>query len=259
MGTRGDTAVQAIAGTCLLLFIVITTVVGVRMLLLARRTRGRHEFLMGLGMVLIGALGYPLSIVSGFGGPVSELSVPLWLVSALISQIGLALIYAFTWQVFRPRDAWGRAIVIGGTAFMLLGMLLSLRALLSAPPDAMSQLVARNGVFVGMIGYCGCFLWSAVEGFVHYGNARKRLALGLADAVVVNRFWLWGLFGLMATGINVSSMIGNALGVDPTKSPLVLIPMGVLGFGASAAMYLAFLPPASYLAFVRSRFATQSS
>jgi hypothetical protein len=36
----------------------------------------------------------------------------------------------------------------------------------------------------------------------------------------------------------------------------VLIPMGVLGFIASAAMYLAFLPPASYLAFVRSRFAS---
>jgi hypothetical protein len=248
--------VQAIAGFCLLLFILTTTIVGVRMLLLARRTRGRHEFLMGLGMVLVGALGYPLSLASGFGGSVGRLSIPLWLVSALISQTGLALIYAFTWQAFRPHDAWGKAIVVAGSAFMLAGMLLSLRALLAAPPDAMSQLVARNGIFVGMVGYCGCFLWSAVEGFVHYANARKRLALGLADAVVANRFWLWGLFGLMATGINVSSVIGNALGVDPSQSPLVLIPMGVLGFIASAAMYLAFLPPASYLAFVRSRFAS---
>ena len=259
MGTRGDTAVQAIAGSCLLLFIVITTVVGVRMLLLARRTRGRHEFLMGLGMVLIGAIGYPASLASGFGGPVGQVSIPIWLGATLITVTGIGLIYAFTWQVFRPHDAWGKAIVVVASAFMLLGMVVSTHALLTAPPDAMSQLVAKNGLFVAMIGYCGCFLWSAVEGFVHYANARKRLALGLADAVVVNRFWLWGLFGLMATGINVSSFIGNALGVDPSKSPLVLIPMGVLGFGASAAMYLAFLPPASYLAFVRSRFATQSS
>lgn len=259
MGTRGDTAVQAIAGFCLLLFILTVTVVGVRMLLLARRTRGRHEFLMGLGMVLIGTLGYPASLASGFGGPVGQMSIPIWFCSTLVTVAGLGLIYAFTWQAFRPRETWGKAIVIGGTAFMLLGLLVSLRGLMTAPPEAMSQLVAKSGLFIGMAGYCGCFLWSAIEGFVHYGNARKRLALGLADAVVVNRFWLWGVFGIMATGINISSMIGAALGVDPSKSPLVLIPMGVLGFIASAAMYLAFLPPASYLAFVRSRFATQTS
>jgi hypothetical protein len=256
MGRRGDAAVQAIAGFCLILFILTVTVVGVRMLLLTRRTRGLHEFLMGLGMVLIGTLGFPASLASGFGGPVGQMSIPIWFCSSLVTMTGLGLIYAFTWQAFRPREAWGKAIVVTGAAFMLTGLLVSLHGLLTAPPDAMSQLVARNGVFLGMAGYCGCFLWSAVEGFVHYGNARKRLALGLADAVVVNRFWLWGIFGLMATGINVSSAIGAALGVDPSQSPLVLIPMGVLGFIASAAMYLAFLPPASYLAFVRSRFAS---
>src|SRR6185295_107196 len=42
MGTRGDIPVQAIAGFCLLLFILTVTVVGGKMLLLARRTRGRH-------------------------------------------------------------------------------------------------------------------------------------------------------------------------------------------------------------------------
>jgi len=259
MGTRGDTAVQAIAGFCLLLFILTVTVVGVRMLLLARRTRGRHEFLMGLGMVLIGTLGYPASLGSGFGGPVGQVSIPIWLGASLITVLGIGLIYAFTWQAFRPHETWGKAIVAVASAFMLLGMAISTRALLAAPPDAMSQLVAKNGLFIAMVGYCGCFLWSAIEGFLHYANARKRLALGLADAVVVNRFWLWGVFGLTATGINISSFIGNALGVDPSQSPLVLIPMGVLGFVASAAMYLAFLPPASYLAFVRSRFATQNA
>lgn len=94
---------------------------------------------------------------------------------------------------------------------------------------------------------------------MHHRMARRRVALGLADRVVANRFLLWGLFGLTATGINVASLIGNALGVDPSRSPSVIVPMGVLGFGASAAMYLAFVPPAWYLVLVRGRPAPQHS
>jgi hypothetical protein len=243
--------VQTLAGLCLLLFIVTVSVVGVRMLLLARRTRRHHELLIGAGMVLVGTVGYPLSFASGFGQSVEHMSVPIWSLSTLISQIGLALIYAFTWQVFRPAEAWGKAIVALGSFFMLASLVGASHTFATAAPEASSLIVARNWLFVGMIGYCGCFLWSAVEGFVQYGMARKRMKLGLADAIVVNRFLLWGVFGLMATGINVASLTGLFLGVDPGQSPLVLIPMGVLGFFASAAIYLAFLPPAAYLDLVR--------
>jgi hypothetical protein len=82
--------------------------------------------------------------------------------------------------------------------------------------------------------------------------ALRRMALGLADPVVTNRFLLWGLFGLMATGINVASAAGVVLGADPTHSPLVLVPMGLLGAGAALAKYLAFFPPAWYLGRLRT-------
>ena len=102
-----------------------------------------------------------------------------------------------------------------------------------------------------MVGYAASFLWTAVEGLVHHRSALRRLALGLADPVVANRFLLWGLFGLMATGINVTSALGNLLGLDPTRSPVVLFPMGVLGGFASIAMSLAFFPPAWYVGWLR--------
>jgi len=244
---------QALAGFCLLLFVATTSVVGVRMLLLARRTRGRHEQLIGAGMVLIGMIGFPGGIVSGFGRSVGEMNMPVWFISTLITQIGITLIYAFTWQVFRPTARWGRAIVVAAALVMLLSLVLTARVFAASSPDASSQAVARDTVFLGMIGYCGCFLWSAIEGFIHHRNARRRMALGLADAVVVNRFLLWGFFGVCATGINATSFIGNAIGADPAHSPLVLVPMGVLGAIASVAMYLAFLPPASYLKRIRAR------
>lgn len=243
---------QALAGFCLLLFVVTVTVVGVRMLMLARRTRGRHELLIGAGMILIGAIGFPGSTASGFGRAVGEMSIPLWFVFTSITQIGLILIYAFTWQVFRPNERWGQALVVAGGLLMFVGLVTSALALAAAPPDAISTVVSRNGMFIGMAGYCGCFLWSAIEGFVHHRNAQRRMAIGLADPVVVNRFLLWGLFGSAATAINVASFAGNAIGVDPSTSPLVLVPMGVFGFFASLAMYLAFLPPEAYLARVRA-------
>jgi hypothetical protein len=253
MPPPGDSIVQALAGFCLLLFVLTVSVVGARMLWLARRTRGRPELLMGAGMILIGTIGSPMGVASGFGGPVGAMSLPLWVASIFLTQVGLALIYVFTWQVFRPAETWGKAAVAVGSCFMAASLLGSVHALVNAPPDANSQAVARNPVFVGMIGYSGCFLWSAIEGFVQHRAARRRVALGLGDPAVANRFLLWGVFGSMATGINVASLAGNALGVDPSRSPLVLIPMGVLGFGASVAMYLAFLPPPAYLAFVRGR------
>ena len=42
------------------------------------------------------------------------------------------------------------------------------------------------------------------------------------------------------------------------KSLLVLIPLGVFGFLASVATYLAFLPPAGYLQLVRAHAAARA-
>lgn len=244
---------QAVAGLCLLLFVATSTVVGARMLLLARRTGGRHERLMGAGMLLIGAVGCPGGMVSGFGGPVGDMHLWLWIACTLVTQLGILAIYAFTWQAFRPAQAWGLWLVVVAALVLFASLAGSARALASARPEELSPIVARSWMLVGMLGYAGCFLWSAIEGFAQWRSARRRLALGLADAVVVNRFLLWGLFGLAATGINLASGTGAALGHDPSKSPLTLLPMGVLGFFASVVMYLAFLPPAAYLDFVRSR------
>ena len=58
---------RALIGISLLLFVATTAIVGVRMLVRARRTGERPELLMGAGMVLVGGIGYPGGIVSRFG------------------------------------------------------------------------------------------------------------------------------------------------------------------------------------------------
>jgi hypothetical protein len=242
---------QTVAGLCLLLFVVVATLVGVRVLMLAHRTKGRPELLMGTGMVLIAGVGYPSTLLAGFGGAVGDMSVPMYAAGCFVTQVGLTLIFAFTQQVFRPHDGWARALVAAGGGIMFVALIGATRALASADQDATSYLVARSWLGLAMVGYTACFLWTAIEGIVHHNMAVRRMALGLADPVICNRFLLWGVFGLMATGINAASAAGNWLALDPSRAPLVLVPMGVLGGGASVAMYFAFFPPHWYLEWLR--------
>lgn len=243
---------QILAGSCLLLFIFVATGVGVRMLWLARRTRGLPELLMGGGMVLIAGVGYPTTLAAGFGKPVGEMSIPGYALGSFVTNLGIALIYAFTQQVFRRGVAWAGWLVAAGCLLMTVSLIGVTVGLANAEAGTPSYLVGRGWLAFGMAGYTVSFLWTAIEGLVHHKNARRRLALGLADPVVANRFLLWGVFGLMATGINGTSALGSVLGIDPSRAPLVLLPLGFLGAMASVAMYLAFFPPAWYLARVRA-------
>lgn len=245
---------QIVLAISVLLFIVTSTLVGLRMLLLSRRTGGRPELLMGAGMALIGGIGYPGGVASGFGqASVGHVHFAIWAVSTACTQLGIGLIYAFTWQVFRPSAAWAKAVVLAGCALMAASYVASAHALLTAPADLSSALAARSATLIGLAGYAGCFLWTAIEGFENHRRARRRLALGLADPVVVSRFFLWGLFGLMATCINVVSVISQMVLGQAANAPAVMLSMGIFGGAASVAMYLAFFAPAWYLARVQRR------
>lgn len=245
---------QIVLGLSLLLFVATSTIVGVRMLLLAGRSGGRPELLMGAGMVLIGAVGYPGGVVSGFGqANVGHVHFWIWAVSSAATQLGIALIYAFTAQVFRSGVAWAKGLTVAGCAFMLAGFALTIQALLTSSPGLSSALAARTGTLVGLVGYSGGFLWTAIEGFSHHRMARRRLALGLAEPLVAGRFFLWGLFGMMACLIIAVSGIEQFMRGHSANSPASMISMGAFGVTASVAMYLAFFAPRWYVARVERR------
>jgi hypothetical protein len=250
---RGDRTVQLAVSLSVLLYVVTVTVVGMRMLLLARRTRGLPEFAIGAGSLLICGVGFPASVASGFGGLVAQVRVPLWLASELVTQLGIVLLYVFTLQVFRPGARWARALVACVAVYLPAALAGAGHALSVAAPGEHSVEVARGELLLCFAGYAGCFVWSAAESLRHYRMARRRQALGLADAVVANRFLLWGLYGMAATGITAANAVGVMLGHNISTSLVVLLPAGVLGFAASIAIYLVFLPPAWYLARLRAR------
>src|SRR5262249_12632564 len=104
---------QIFLALAIVIFALAASTVGIKLLLLARRTRQLPEFLVGLGCALVGLLGYPLAMCSGFGrGPVSAVHLGVWAVGVVLMDAGLASIYAFNAHVFRPGKPWARGLVV---------------------------------------------------------------------------------------------------------------------------------------------------
>lgn len=242
---------QALAELCVLLYVGTVTLVGVRMLLLARKTGGRPELLLGTGSLLVVVVGLPTSIASGFGKLAGDVHVAFWMASEFTTQMGVVLLYLFAQQVFRPSSAWARRAVAAVAVYLPVCLAGAGRALAAAAPEMDSVAATKGWLLACFVGYGGCFLWSALESLLQHRMAVRRQALGLADPVVASRFLLFAVYGLAATGIMLANAAGVLFGFNLASSLVVLGPSAGLGLVSSAAIYFAFLPPRWYLARLR--------
>jgi hypothetical protein len=238
---------QLFLGLAIGLFVLAASIVGIRLLALARRTGQLPELLVGIGFSLIGLLGYPLAMLSGFGrGAVSEVHVPMWMAGIVLMNTGLTCLYAFTARVFRAEQRWAWGFV----ALLTLGNVGAATgtwaALAGAPADALSYRVTAGWSLLGQLSSGVGFAWIGVESWIQFAMSRRRCALGLADPLVANRFLLFVLFAASAMGMNAANSLALASGVSAVENVPVQIAMTVLGLAASACMYLAFLPAPAY-------------
>jgi len=233
-----------------LTFIVVSGIVGMRLMLLARRTRQLPELAVGSGLFLVGAVSYPLGLVAQLGltgdSALANLAAGLACVSVSVGSIA---IYAFNRTVFRPREAWARLLSFGASVLLVLYAGVGVfRAATQAP----GWYGRPDGWFYALeVTLLLSYAWTTVEALHWYTMLRRRLALGLADPVVVNRFLMWALSGVAAFG-GVGGMLLVALGgAEPYHSASARLGVGIGGSLASVVLWLAFAPPAAYLRWLR--------
>lgn len=233
--------------------VVYTTVgwiIGVRLLRLARRTRGLPELTLGLGECLLAGAVPPFFILVQVLGDVEPVARAASFGGHLAYTLGCAVLIVFTWKVFRPAAGWAKFLALamigvlaaGGAA----GMARSFQANVSAlrDPQTTAFLVME---WVSVVG----FLWTAAEAFHHHGRLRRQAAVGLADPELVNRMLLWGLVGVggvvAAGGPIVAALLGfGSMDHVPTR---LVCAFGTLA--SSVCIQLAFLPPQAYRRWVR--------
>ncbi len=235
-------------GIGLLVMIIADGVVGLRLVLLARKTRGLPELYFGLSLLSLGVIGYPLSIAARKAA-LAGAPVPALLPTALLFQdlAGLAMLLA-TWKTFRPAERWPRYLVLGSaTAFAL--------SLLGESAIAGAWTFRDGGLWyeLGFWSRAGAYLWAALEAGRYYDAMRRRLKLGLADPVITDRFKLWTVSSCAVFAAFLIFYLGRLWAENVATSVPVLMATSVAGLIAGVTVWLAFVPPEVYLQRVRDR------
>jgi hypothetical protein len=239
---------QQLLGFGVLIMIVADAIVGVRLLLLARRTRQLPEFFFGVSFLSLGVVGYPLSIVARKTA-LAGATVPALLPTALLFQdLAAIAMLAATWQTFRPNDDWPRHLLMLCTALFAISLL--------GDSVVGRQVTLRDGGPFYELGFwlrAGAYVFAAVEAGSYYRSMRRRLKLGLATAVLTDRFRLWAISSSAISAAFLIFYLGRLWADNVATSTPVLAATSIAGLIAGATVWLTFVPPESYLQRVRER------
>jgi len=233
-------------------FFVVAWVVGIRLLLLARRSGELPELLVGIGVLGIGPVGFGLSVIGQHlvGGGLA----PAVRATALLAVgAGTVAQFTFIWRVYHPQSRLTMGIV-GVTALVTL---LCFAASVSSGSTGMQDVTLANATRSWLL--IACLLWGSAEAIRYWRMMQRRKALGLADPVVTARFLLWGIAAAAAgIGAAISNFATFMLRVAP-DTLWVMMNSSLFGLIAAIGMWLAFLPPPRYLAHVRGEASSAAS
>lgn len=232
------------------LLLGVTVAVGLRLLRLWRRTRRLPELLIGVTLLCFAPFGYGIM----FAARVPD----LWSVGvqeALIAAgllgltAGASALYAFVWQVFRPRAGWARWLCYA----CFVGLIVS-----TAGDMATRFIGSMEGggpwFWANFVLRTLSLVWSGLESLRYWRLMRRRLSLGLADPVTANTFLLWGLGALSAASAFGVALVTRAVtGHHVMQYDELNAVVCALSALAAGTIFLAFFPPAAYVRAVRSR------
>ncbi len=221
-----------------------SAVIGIRLVRAGLKNRQAPEFTYGLAL-LLSATGILLRlIVIGILGGGAEYHG--WMVGA--ACLRLVAIVALAWGIrviFRASDTWAWGPMIA----LWLGGLAGLAVVIAYPGgfDAVGIRYLLGDVMPGF-----AVLWGALESFSYYRKMRRRLALGLADPLLVERFRIWGV-GFSTSALATALMVGGTWWYDMTVThvPWLLLVIQISMAMTTVATWIAFYPPAWLAARIR--------
>jgi hypothetical protein len=246
-------------------YVVIVLMLGIRLALLARRTRKVPEALLCVHFLLCCSLGY---LLLGIGIPAAYQPgfLPTWAIAPLIavghlaSSVGVWTGATFNWLVFRRDAAWARGLV-------WLSAITLLAAWVGAGLSGGFSRGTLTGVWIWLLygTYTATAAWVMVEPLRHHAVMRKRLRIGLADPLVANRFLLWGTGSVCRFVMLVMGAIPTLLfhhippEIWPTVVSITLISVAIAGLGVSVSYWLVFFPSRAYVRHITRRHAAVGS
>jgi hypothetical protein len=251
-------------------YLLLSLVIGVRLLRLSRRTGGGPELWLGLFFLVASFLGMGLAYLVYMSWADAALALPEPIGSVCNAgylfgtTAGMGCLYVFTWLTFRPRERWARVLVAAVLTTMLVGYLA-----IGFTDGYRLRLAPGVAYWITWAARTSVFLWLLIEAFRYWGLLRRRLRLGLAEPLLTNRFLLWGIWAsaVLLTGLidpvtrfwYVRAYGASGELVPEMGQPVVLgmvIASAALMIPAMTTLYLTFFPTEGYRRWVEARSAS---
>jgi hypothetical protein len=242
-------ALDALAAASGGLYLLTMTALGVRLLLLARRNGAWPECWLGIAFLAGGSLGASAEVIASryLHAAHPQAAGILLAFGKVAAGGGLTVYNYFVWRVFRPGERWaGRlfAVLAAATLVAIAGL---------AATGAFGPGLARGGgwFWLELAARLASPIWLAAESLRFYGQMRRRVELGLADALVADRFRLWSIGALAGLAMLLCSVTPLFVGPDSPVQKLNIIVLASAGLVACVAYWLAFFPTAGYRSWIR--------
>jgi hypothetical protein len=226
-------------------FLVVSLFVGMRLLLLARRTRRFPELAVGLDILLAGFVGYGLLLASES----LHLLPPRWagwgsFAGVTAISLGSLFLALFSRRVFRPDDRAAHLALLALTVWLLLGVYGSWVLHVAGHRDGVGGWL---GTWAPNVGLLAAYTWASVEPFRYHANLRRRARLGIetVHAIVANRMLLWGAGTAAIASIALVHLVAQLADRHVLPNSLVGL-VSSLALVAAIAEWLAFAPPSAY-------------
>lgn len=229
---------------CHLSYVVVSAVLGVRLLRRGRADGGVPELWLGVALLGMGGFGYLAMLIPAAIGPDVQ-TAPLLTLSAigrLMMDGGMLAMLGFTFAVFRPAGRWARAVAAGLAVLTCGGV-----AGMFAAGDWWGKDVHSTAYWVEVVGAQGVLGWAALEAWIFRRQLVRRRALGLGEPEVANRALLWAGFGAAQFTLMVLVTLATVL-YDATGRIFVGLDAAIAtcGLASGLCLWLAFWPPEAY-------------
>jgi hypothetical protein len=236
-----------------LTFVLACGTVGLRLLIMHRRTGMLPELLLGIGLLCM-VTGVPLLALSGLGrGLVGDLRFAPMIFGLGLFSLSMICLCAFTWRTFRPEARWG-GLVVATVGSAQVAAAIGAAAVLAATGPEIETTAAAVGWLVALrVPGIVNFVWTGSEAYRQWRMARRRLAVGIGDPVVTNRFALWCAVGVFCTANNLVSTWLQSRGMGPVAHPAGAALIALSGVISAALLWLVFMTPERYRAWVTRR------
>jgi len=228
---------------------IIYLFASVRLLGLYRRTRERPELLLGISFALAGVYYFSYNAPSLF-----RLDPWPTTIEWFVEWIYILSVFPFVFfirTVFRPSGAWAGALVVNCFVFLIVGTALG-------GIDGQVVYSLDNPWFIiQWVGYTTPGVWLCYEATLSRLGAQKRARLGLSEPIVVNRYLLLAILGVLQTLACLSDLsFAYEISNDQAVSTVSNLLLGGTEIASVMVLWVAFFPPTFYANWITQRAAT---